>query len=108
MVAAFDPLSPSKATSSKFPDKTSFGTLTRERQNRHPNANGPDFQKLEELVRPHIESFDALTEGGDDGTAGLLQLGVQDIGEKVVFDGKPTAQMPFGNKITCVYHPRRR
>ncbi|GMK59231.1 hypothetical protein CspeluHIS016_0702460 [Cutaneotrichosporon spelunceum] len=100
MVAAFDPLSPSKATSSKFPDRSTFGTLTRERQNRHPNANGPDFQKLEELVRPHIESFDALTEGGDDGAAGLLQLGVQDIGEKVVFDGKPTDKMPFGNKIT--------
>lgn len=101
MVAAFDPLSPSKATSSKFPDKSSFGTLTRERQNRHPNVNGPDYEKLEELVRPHIESFDALTEGGDDGTAGLLQLGVQEIGEKVIFDGKPTDKMPFGNKITC-------
>lgn len=104
MVAAFDPLSPSKATTSKFPDKSSFGTLARERQFRHPNPEGPDYQKLEELVRPHIESFDALTESADDGTAGLLQLGVQDIGEKVVFDGKPTEKMPFGSKITCMSH----
>lgn len=101
MVAAFDPLAPSSATSSKLPDKSTFGTLTRERSFRHPNVNGPDYQKLEELVRPHIESFDALTEGSEDGTPGLLQLGVQDIGEKVVFDGKPTEKMPFGNKITC-------
>ncbi|KAL1406093.1 hypothetical protein Q8F55_007776 [Vanrija albida] len=100
MVANFDPLSPSKATSSKHPDNTSFGTLTRERQFRHPSNEGPDFESLEELVRPAIQSFDALTEGGDDGTEGLLQLGVNDIGEKVVFDGKPSEGMPYGNKIT--------
>lgn len=101
MVASFDPLAPQKATSSKFPDKSNFGTLTRERMFRHPSKTGPDFQSLEELVRPHIESFDALTEGSDDGTAGLLQLGIEDIGEKVVFDGVPTESMPFGSKITC-------
>lgn len=97
---SFDPLSPSKATSSKYPDKSTFRTLTRERAFRHPNPNGPDYATHEELVRPHIESFDALTEG-DDGQPGLLQLGVQDIGEKVVFDGKSEEGLPFGNKITC-------
>lgn len=101
MVATFDPLSPSQATSSRHPDKSTFGTLTRERSFRHPNTQGPDYQALEELVRPHIESFDALTEGDEDGTPGLLQLGVNDIGEKVVFDGKASEDMPFGNKITC-------
>ena len=101
MVAAFDPLGPSKATSSKFPDKSTFHTLTRERAFRHPSTVGPDFDSLEELVRPHVESFDALTEGADDGTEGLLQLGVRDIGEKVVFDGKASEKMPFGSKITC-------
>lgn len=101
MVAAFDPLSPSQATSSRHPDKSTFHTLTRERNFRHPNNKGPDFQALEELVRPHVESFDALTEGSDDGTPGLLQLGVADIGEKVVFDGNANEHMPFGNKITC-------
>lgn len=101
MVAAFDPLGPSQATSSKFPDKSTFGTLTRERAFRHPTSVGPEFETLEELVRPHVESFDALTEGGDDGTPGLLQMGVEDIGEKVVFDGKGTELMPYGSKITC-------
>ncbi|EJT46891.1 DNA-directed RNA polymerase i polypeptide 2 [Trichosporon asahii var. asahii CBS 2479] len=95
----FDPLSPSKATSSKYPDKSTFRTLTRERAFRHPNPNGPDYATHEELVRPHIESFDALTEG-DDGQPGLLQLGVQDIGEKIIFDGKSEEGLPYGNKIT--------
>lgn len=98
----FDPLSPSKATSSKYPDKSTFRTLTRERAFRHPNPNGPDYATHEELVRPHIESFDALTEG-DDGQPGLLQLGVQDIGEKVIFDGKSEEGLPYGNKITCAF-----
>lgn len=101
MVAAFDPLGPSQATSSKFPDKSTFGTLTRERAFRHPTSEGPEFETLEELVRPHVESFDALTEGGADGAPGLLQMGVEDIGEKVVFDGKTSEGMPYGNKITC-------
>lgn len=101
MVASFDPLAPQTATSSKLPDRSNFGTLTRERMFRHPSTTGPDFQSLEELVRPHVESFDALTEGSDDGTPGLLQLGVEDIGEKVVFDGQASEEMPFGNKITC-------
>lgn len=101
MVASFDPLAPQKATSSKFRDKSTFGTLTRERMFRHPSTTGPDFESLEELVRPHIESFDALTEGSEDGSAGLLELAIQDIGEKVVFDGVATESMPFGTKITC-------
>jgi DNA-directed RNA polymerase I subunit RPA2 len=35
--------------------------------------------------------------------AGLLQLGVNDIGQKVVFDGRATEGKPFGNKITCMF-----
>jgi DNA-directed RNA polymerase I subunit RPA2 len=101
MVASFDPLAPQKATSSKFRDKSTFGTLTRERMFRHPSKTGQDFDTLTELVRPHVESFDALTEGSEDGTPGLLQLGIEDIGEKVVFDGVPAEGLPFGTKITC-------
>jgi len=103
MVAAFDPLAPQKATSSKLKlrDKSTFRTLERERLFRHPKTDGPELESLEELVRPHVESFDALTEGSEDGAPGLLQLGVEDIGEKVVFDGIPTDSMPFGTKITC-------
>ncbi|KAL7421444.1 hypothetical protein Q5752_004330 [Cryptotrichosporon argae] len=95
MVASFDPLSPSTATSSRFPDKTTFHTLTRERAFRHPSATGPDFAALDALVRPAIESFNALV--ADEG--GLINLGVRDIGEKVVFDGRASEEMPLGNRI---------
>lgn len=32
---------------------------------------------------------------------GLLQLAVNDIGQKVVFDGRGTEAKPLGNKVTC-------
>lgn len=109
---SFDPLAPALASSSK--DHTTFHTLTRERAFRHPPADAPDIAALEELVKPHIESFNALLDDGElfiiavryNGTdrtdgAGLLQLGVNDIGQKVVFDGKGTESKPLGNKITC-------
>ncbi|OXM78456.1 DNA-directed RNA polymerase I subunit RPA2 [Cryptococcus neoformans Bt63] len=89
MVAAFDPLAPSQASSSTSPDNTTFHTLTRERQFRHPPLSASDVPALDELVAPHIKSFDALIEDeGNPGAKGLLQMGVEDIGEKVVFDGK--------------------
>jgi DNA-directed RNA polymerase I subunit RPA2 len=109
---SFDPLSPSLASTST--DHTTFRTLTRERAFRHPPTDGPDIAALEELVKPHIESFNALLDDGgtshkmsSDGEAnlpdgpGILQLGVNDIGQKVVFDGRAAEGKPFGNKITC-------
>ena len=102
MAITFDPLSPSQASSSHpHPDKSTFRTLTRERQFRHPPVNKSDVPALDELVKPHLESFNALIE--DDGNAGkgLLQLGVEDIGEKSVFDGKGDDERPWGNKISC-------
>lgn len=98
---SFDPLSPATAsTSAPYKDKTTFSTLTRERQNRHPPISGSDVPALDELVSPHLDSFNALVEDGDGGK-GLLQLGVEDIGDKVAFDGQVTERKPFGNKITC-------
>ncbi|WWC91401.1 uncharacterized protein L201_006345 [Kwoniella dendrophila CBS 6074] len=101
MVAAFDPLSPSQASSSK--DKSTFGTLTRERQFRHPPNSQSDVPALDELVEPHIKSFNSLID--DEGEKGLLQLGIEDIGEKVVFDQKPFEDQNgklngFGTKIS--------
>lgn len=97
-------------------DKSTFHTLSRERRFRHPPAapstvNGSgegeasqlsqsDVPALDELVRPHIESFDALVQDPRGGK-GLLMMGVDDIGEKVVFDGVAREGAPFGTKITC-------
>lgn len=102
MVAAFDPLAPSQASSSTSPDNTTFHTLTRERQFRHPPLNASDVPALDELVAPHIKSFNALIEDeGNPGAKGLLQMGVEDIGEKVVFDGKGS-EGGLGTKLSCM------
>ncbi|RXK38794.1 DNA-directed RNA polymerase I subunit RPA2 [Tremella mesenterica] len=90
-----DPLSPS---SSK--DHTTFHTLTRERAFRHPPSDRSDVPALDQLVAPHIESFNALLEGGTEDGRGLLAIGIEEVGEKVVFDGKENDGMPWGGKIT--------
>ena len=96
----YDPLAPTTASSSI--DKSTFGTLKRERAFRHPPSNKSDVPALDELVKPHLESFNALIEDGADGTGkGLLQMGVEDIGEKVIFDGEAVEGAPFGTKIAC-------
>ena len=59
-VINYDPLAPTTASSSK--DTTSFHTLTRERAFRHPPKVGSDVPALDELVAPHIDSFNALIE----------------------------------------------
>ena len=56
----FDPLSPSLASSSREPG--SFHTLDRERAFRHPPPNASDVPSLDDLVAPHIDSFNALIE----------------------------------------------
>lgn len=55
---------------------------------------------LDELVKPHIDSFNALLEDSDadaSGGGGLLGLAVRDIGDKVVFDSTTKAQ---GNRLS--------
>lgn len=84
------------------PQKYSFGTLKRERRFAHPSSSGHDVPELEELVQPHIASFDALFEDGS--RSGLLDLAVKDIDTKVVFDGRGKAQGKLGNKLECGLH----
>jgi DNA-directed RNA polymerase I subunit RPA2 len=98
---SFDPLAPNATPSSS---KHTFHTLERERLNRHPSTTGADHPSLEELVKPHIQSFNALMETSDGKGKGLLQLGVEDLGSKVVFDGKGEAGVG-GNKLSCKCHP---
>ena len=81
-----------------------FRTLERESRFINPPKDKSAYPLLQEAVQPHIGSFNALTEGLD---GGLLNLGVKDIGEKVVFDGKPlnsedeiTNSGYLGNKLS--------
>jgi hypothetical protein len=72
--------------------KPTFNTLAREEAFRNPPKNGSTHNILNEFVAPHIESFNALFDdsglpSGDGDGRGLISLGLQDIGERVVFDG---------------------
>lgn len=98
MVNTSDPLNPRAGPSSQ-----TFHTLKRERQFRHPPADSSDYPALDELVAPHIQSFNALTEDDTGMGKGLIGLGLEDIGEKVVFDGQAAEGYPFGTKITCEF-----
>ncbi|KAK9481232.1 hypothetical protein V1514DRAFT_3371 [Lipomyces japonicus] len=70
----------------------SFNTLERERYFRNPPDDKSAFPMLADAVAPHVGSFNALTAGG------LLDLAVQDIGEKTVFDSNDAVNL--GNKFT--------
>lgn len=71
-----------------------FQTLKRERLFRNPPTDKSAFPALEAAVRPHVDSFNALTVDG-----GLLDLAARDIGERSVFDGS-TEFSKYGNKLT--------
>jgi DNA-directed RNA polymerase I subunit RPA2 len=95
------------------PTKNTFSTLERERQFRYPSRNGSTVPILNEFVLPHIESFNALFDDsglpkGDGNGKGLLSLAINDIGERVVFDGTgeigvESGQKGWGNRLAGWY-----
>ncbi len=69
-----------------------FDTLKREESFRNPSKDGLNVPILNELVSPHIESFNALFDdsglpAGDGIGRGLLSIALKDIDERVIFDG---------------------
>jgi DNA-directed RNA polymerase I subunit RPA2 len=64
---------------------TSFHTLDLHEKFRYPPLDGPVYPEAHRLIRPHIESFNALFEDNLQGPS-LLELAVDDIDPKVVFD----------------------
>lgn len=89
-----------------------FDTLRREDAFRTPSKTSNEVPILQELVAPHIESFNALFDDSnltlEDGDGkGLLSLGIKDIGSKVVFDGTGTlgessGAAGWGNRLSSV------
>lgn len=73
-----------------------FDTARREDRFKNPPRDKSAFPALQDAVAPHVESFNALTVDG-----GLLDLALQDIGEKVVYDGVEGVGQ-FGNKLTSM------
>ncbi|KAF9362760.1 DNA-directed RNA polymerase I subunit rpa2 [Mortierella sp. NVP85] len=80
-----------------MPPNAAFNTLERERIFRNPSDKAFQTPALQEMVAPHIEAFNALTEFGTGSSTGLLDLAIQDIGSKAVFDKRGGG---LGNKLT--------
>lgn len=96
-----------------MPSTAPFRVLEREKTFKQPSDKGFSVPHLQSVVKPHITSFNALTELRDQNDAptghhgGLLALMMKDLGKKKVFDAKLTQQddsaSPLGNQITCAY-----
>jgi len=78
---------------------STFHTLEREREFKHPSKTGSNAEELQKLSEPHVESFNAIfhVEGSKDGK-GLLDRAVDDISPCVIFDGKGSDGSK-GNKL---------
>jgi DNA-directed RNA polymerase I subunit RPA2 len=85
------------------PPIAKFNTLERERIFKNPSDKSFQTPALQEMVAPHIEAFNALTEFGVGKKTGLLDLALQDIGSKVVFDQRGSG---LGNKLSCTCFER--
>lgn len=87
-----------------MPPIAKFNTLERERIFKNPSDKSFQTPALQELVAPHIEAFNSLMEFGKGSKSGLLDLAIQDIGPKAVFD-MVGGGGGLGNKLTCTYTP---
>lgn len=96
--AASTSASTSRVQALKTQQKYSFNTLERENRFKYPSTTSHDVPSLEELVAPHIQSFDALFADPATGK-GLLELAVSDITSKVIYDGKGKEQGRLGNRL---------
>lgn len=86
-----------------------YETLEREKRFREPPTKGAAIPILDELAKPHIESFNALFDDSglnreDTDGRGLLSLAIKDIGPKTVFSGtaktEPHGENSLGTKLT--------
>lgn len=92
------------------PQSASFNTLQREETFKNPPKKGHSVPILNEFVQPALESFNALFDdsglpNGDGDGRGLISLGIKEIGENVVFDGKAQTGSEhglrgWGNRLT--------
>jgi len=90
--------------------KPTFSTIEREKSFKNPPKNTSTYPILNEFVTPHIESFNALFDDsglpkGDGDGRGLLSIALNDIGERVVFDGTgqigtESGQAGWGNRLS--------
>ena len=81
-------MAPSPATDTHW--TAEFDTVRREKLFRNPGKDRTAYPALEEAIRPHVESFNALLEGNN-----LLEQGIKDIWIKTFLDDAlPPVQDP--------------
>ncbi|KAI9303075.1 hypothetical protein BJ944DRAFT_166080 [Cunninghamella echinulata] len=83
---------------------STFNTLERERLFREPPSTEYGVPILQEAVKPHIESFNSLTEFNGE-QEGLLDYAMKDIGVQTIFDytsdrHESSKGEALGNKMT--------
>ncbi|KAK4034166.1 DNA-directed RNA polymerase I subunit RPA2 [Parachaetomium inaequale] len=78
-----------------------YNTLRREKLFRNPPTDQTAYPALQLAVDPHIESFNALFR--TDGTPGLLDHALAEIGTKTFLDGDDRAAPAGKNKLTVRY-----
>ncbi|TIA70353.1 hypothetical protein E3P92_02805 [Wallemia ichthyophaga] len=72
----------------------SFHTLEREKKFTNPSAKGNNYPILQELVKPHVDSFNMLFKDSN-GDEGLLDKALRDIPSRVVIDDKHRLELTY-------------
>ncbi|CAH1759612.1 3579_t:CDS:10 [Entrophospora sp. SA101] len=75
---------------------SSFNTLEREKLFLNPNSKKFGVPRLQEIVKPHVDSFNCLLEPP---TKSLLNFAIDDIGVREIFD-VPVDSLVAGNKLS--------
>nr|AGQ04601.1 RNA polymerase I second largest subunit [Starmerella bacillaris] len=76
--------------------EVAFHTLEQQERFSNPSDKKSHYKLLHDAIDPHVQSFNAIFEGPE---GGLIDLGIQEIGKKVIFDTKD-GELPLGNKLT--------
>ncbi|KAK0657625.1 hypothetical protein B0T16DRAFT_340435 [Cercophora newfieldiana] len=95
----------SQKRSRDAPTKTTwdheYNTLRRENLFRHPPTDHSAYPALQVAINPHIEAFNALFP--QDGTVGLIERGLEEIGTITYLDGDERAAPTGKNRLTIRY-----
>lgn len=75
---------------------SSFNTLEREKLFLNPSSKKLGVPRLQEIVKPHVDSFNCLLEPP---TKSLLNFAIDDIGVREIFD-VPSESLVAGNKLS--------
>ena len=71
-----------------------FETIAREKNGVTPSPGKTTVPDLHELIRPHLDSFNAIRSLNNNRSKGLLDVAIADLDKRDMKDS-------FGNKLEC-------